>query len=206
MDNNTDKSTKTREPRQKRSIEKKEKIIEAGFKLISTNGYHNTNTAQIAKEAGVSTGIVYQYFKDKHDILMEGIKRYSSALFYPVLDIAGTDIKKVGLKVKVKEMIHAFIKKHEMTEEAHEQIMSLIHTDHELAEVFHEAEYGMTEQMTEVLRANGYDRENLVERVHICIGLVDNLCHDMIYHNHGTIDYNIMTDIVVDTICGIIEE
>ena len=52
-----------REPRQKRAIEKKNKIIEAGFQLICQNGYYNTNTKEIALEAGVSTGIVYQYFK-----------------------------------------------------------------------------------------------------------------------------------------------
>ncbi|NLC47867.1 MAG: TetR/AcrR family transcriptional regulator, partial [Tenericutes bacterium] len=74
-----------REPIQKRSIEKKEKIIESGFNLICEKGYHNTNTAEIAKNAGVSTGIIYQYFKDKHDILIEGMKLYSSSIFYPML-------------------------------------------------------------------------------------------------------------------------
>ena len=53
-----------REPVQKRSIETKDKIIEAGFELICNDGYYNTNTAKIAKKAGVSTGIVYQYFKN----------------------------------------------------------------------------------------------------------------------------------------------
>ena len=48
-----------REPVQKRSIEKKEKIIKAGFDLICEKGYYNTNTAEIAKKAGVCTGIVY---------------------------------------------------------------------------------------------------------------------------------------------------
>ena len=65
------KNTTVREPIQKRSIEKKEKIIEYGFELICDKGYYNTNTAEIAKAAGVSTGIVYQYFNDKHDILKD---------------------------------------------------------------------------------------------------------------------------------------
>lgn len=59
-----------RVPTQKRSIEKKENIIKAGFELICEEGYYNTNTAKIAKKAGVSTGIVYQYFNDKHDIFV----------------------------------------------------------------------------------------------------------------------------------------
>lgn len=48
-----------KEPRQKRAIEKREKIIEIGFDLICKNGYHNINTAEIAAEAGVPTGILY---------------------------------------------------------------------------------------------------------------------------------------------------
>ena len=52
-----------REPKQERSIEKKNRIVRAGFELFSKVGYYNTNTAEIAKLAGVSTGIVYGYFK-----------------------------------------------------------------------------------------------------------------------------------------------
>ena len=76
-----------REPIQKRSIEKKEKIIKAGFELICDKGYYNTNTAEIAKAAGVSTGIVYQYFKDKHDILIAGLNNYADSIFFPTLVI-----------------------------------------------------------------------------------------------------------------------
>ena len=75
-----------REPIQKRSIEKKEKIIKYGFELICEKGYYNTNTAEIAKAAGVSTGIVYSYFTDKHDILLEGLKRFANSIFYPSVD------------------------------------------------------------------------------------------------------------------------
>ena len=75
-----------REPVQKRSIETKDKIIEAGFELICNDGYYNTNTAKIAKKAGVSTGIVYQYFKDKRDIFLVGLERYADHIFYPILN------------------------------------------------------------------------------------------------------------------------
>ena len=40
-----------REPIQKRSIEKKEKIIKAGFELICMQGYYNTNTARNSKKS-----------------------------------------------------------------------------------------------------------------------------------------------------------
>ena len=44
-----------REPIKTTSIEKKQKIIDAGLKLFSEKGYYKTNTAKIAKAAGVST-------------------------------------------------------------------------------------------------------------------------------------------------------
>ena len=44
-----------RQPKQERSIEKKNKIIQAGWQLFSEVGYHNTNTAEIAKRAKIQT-------------------------------------------------------------------------------------------------------------------------------------------------------
>ena len=52
----------TRIPTQKRSIEKRNKIIKMGFDLMCDKGYHNISTTEIAEYAGVSTGIIYQYF------------------------------------------------------------------------------------------------------------------------------------------------
>ena len=75
-----------RKPIQKRSIETKDKILKAGFDLICEKGYYNTNTAEIAKAANVSTGIVYQYFKDKHDILMESIQIYGISVLSPMME------------------------------------------------------------------------------------------------------------------------
>ena len=69
--------TEVREPKQKRSIEKKNKIIETALILFCEKGFYNTNTAEIAKAAGVSTGIVYNYFTDKKEIFLEAINRYS---------------------------------------------------------------------------------------------------------------------------------
>ena len=58
----------TRIPRQERSIGKKLQITEAGLKLFSEKGYHNTNTKEIAAEAGVSVGTFYAYFEDKNQL------------------------------------------------------------------------------------------------------------------------------------------
>jgi len=65
---------KVRVPRQERSIEKKQLIIDAAIKLFSDTGYENVGPKQIADEAGVSVGTLYSYFGDKSDLLVEIIR------------------------------------------------------------------------------------------------------------------------------------
>ena len=76
-----------RQPVQQRSIETKRKIITAGYFLFAKNGFFKTNTAQIAKQAQVSTGIVYGYFQDKKDILKEVINEYITQVYDPIFNL-----------------------------------------------------------------------------------------------------------------------
>ena len=39
-----------------------------------------------------------------------------------------------------------------------------------------------------------------MEKSNIAIGLIDNLCHEIVYHKHSELNYNVMTDICIDTI------
>ena len=194
-----------REPIQKRSIEKKEKIIKAGFELICEKGYYNTNTAEIAKVAGVSTGIIYQYFKDKHDILVEGIKRYASDIFYPMLNVTSNiKIDKDSLDSVLKNMINTFIENHKLSQIAHEEIMAMTHSDKEIAEFFQENEMAMTKNISKILLNNGFDSKNLDEKVHIAIHLIDDLCHEIVYHKHKDLDYDVMINLVIDNILNLV--
>lgn len=194
-----------REPVQKRSIEKKEKIIESGFELICEKGYYNTNTAEIAKNAGVSTGIIYQYFKDKHDIFIEALKKFADNIFYPMLDIPLKNFYKNNLNEIVRKMIDNFIQNHKLSQSAHEEIMAMAHSDKDVAFYFHKREIEMTEKIYDLLVENGFDSKNLMEKSHIAIGLIDNLCHEIVYHKHSELNYDVMTDICIETIVKLLE-
>lgn len=50
--------------------ERRGQLVRAAVKLFSAQGYYTTTIQQIAREAGVSTGLVYQYFRDKDDVLL----------------------------------------------------------------------------------------------------------------------------------------
>jgi AcrR family transcriptional regulator len=51
--------------------DKRAAILQATLRLISENGFHGTAMSKVAKEAGVSAGIIYHYFDSKDDLMDE---------------------------------------------------------------------------------------------------------------------------------------
>lgn len=196
----------TRMPTQKRSIEKRNKIVEKGFELMCEQGYFSTNTTEIAKYANVSTGIIYQYFNDKKEIFIEGVKNYSNNIMFPMLGILETtkiDFK--NLNNLLENMIDSFIKSHIISKKAHEELMAMSHLDNDVAKIFKDSELESTDKIVSILNNNGIVEDNLEEKIHIIIGMVDNLCHDIVYHNHENIDYNAMKNIVINEIIHLLK-
>ena len=197
--------SETRIPTQKRSIEKRNKIISYGFELMCNKGYHNINTNDIAKYANVSTGIIYQYFNDKKEIFIEGIKNYSDNIMFPILNVLkNNDIKITNLEKLLNEMLDIFIKQHTLSKNAHEEMIALSHLDPDIDEIFHQKELDTTTVIVKTLKENNISSENLLEKVHIIIGIVENYCHEVVYHHHKTMNYDIMKKEVIKIITSIL--
>ena len=193
-------------PTQKRSIEKRNKIIEKGFELMCNNGYYNTNTNEIAKYAGVSTGIIYQYFNDKKDIFMAGVENYANKIMYPMLNILKTQkIDLNNLDEILSDMIDNFIKSHTISKKAHEELMAMSHLDEDVKNIFKNSELEMTNKIVSLLENNEITTDHLKEKVHIIIGVIDNLCHEIVYHKHEQLNYDIMKKKVINLITSMLK-
>ena len=198
--------TNIRVPVQKRSIEKRNKIIKMGFELMCENGYYNTNTNDIAKYAGVSTGIIYQYFNDKKDIFIEGIKNYSDNIMFPILNLLNdTKIDVDSLDSILSNMLDIFIKNHTLSKKAHEEMIALSHLDSDIAHIFYTKEFNTTNKIVLVLSNNNIKMENMKEKVHIIVGIVENYCHEVVYHKHEKMNYEVMKQEVINIIKSILK-
>lgn len=124
---------------------------------------------RLQKQHGVSTGIVYNYFKDKHDILIEGIKIYADNIFYPMITISEENFDKNNFDKILRNMITKFIENHKLSQSAHEEITAMTHSDKEIANFFHSHEMKMTNTIVNLLIQNGFTSTNLPEKVHISI-------------------------------------
>ena len=193
-------------PTQKRSIEKREKIIEIGFQLMCEEGYHNIGTTEIANKAGISTGIIYQYFNDKKEIFIEGVKNYSTSIMYPMLDILeNSEIKIDNIDLLITNMVDKFIDSHTISKRAHEELLAMSHLDEDISNIFKSNEIEMTNKIVTILKKNNINIKNCKEKVHIIIGIIDNLCHEIVYHKHSEINYDTMKKEVVNIIINIIK-
>ena len=196
-------SSEIRQPTQKRAIEKKDRIIEYGFKLMCEKGYHHVDSIQIAKASDVSTGTVYQYFKDKRDIFVQGLKKYGRAMLFPIIGIKDKKINKNSLYSEIESFIDSSIKNHNLTQIAHEEIMAMKHSDLEVAEIFNDYEIEATEALVEFFKNNNINVEDMYEKAHLIISWTDDLCHELVYHQHENMNYDKMKIIVINSILNL---
>ncbi|TMF96393.1 MAG: TetR/AcrR family transcriptional regulator [Chloroflexi bacterium] len=53
----------------------KERIVDAAYRALVKQGYHETSMKDIAAEAGVAPGLAHYYFETKEDLLVATIER-----------------------------------------------------------------------------------------------------------------------------------
>ena len=53
-----------------RESERKKQILTSATKIIGEKGFQNATIAEIAKEAGIGDATIYEYFKNKEDLLL----------------------------------------------------------------------------------------------------------------------------------------
>src|SRR5258708_6097284 len=67
-------------PRQQRSREMVETLLDAGARVLIPEGYSRTTTNRVAQAAGVSVWSLYQYFPSQDDIVVALLRRHRRAL------------------------------------------------------------------------------------------------------------------------------
>ena len=85
-------------------------------------------------------------------------------------------------------------------------MLALAHLDEDIDKIFLEQEVEATKAVTNVLRENGIGGEGLEERVHIIIGIVENYCHEIVYHKHSILNYDVMKNEVINVICHMLKD
>lgn len=178
-----------RKPIQKRSIEKKNKILEAGFELFCKKGYHGTNTIEIAKRANVSTGALYSYFRDKRDIYISAFEQYlnsfSNVLFEKLQDFS----QPFSLPVFIERWISIYIDVYATSNQALAQLRIMMIEDEKINHYFCDFENEYVSGIVQILNRNNIFYDDLPERVYASCILVNTLCREKSTFPHDKLNY-----------------
>jgi AcrR family transcriptional regulator len=94
-----------RQPRQARSQERVNQILDVAEQLFIASGYDATTTNAIAVHANVPIGSLYQFFPDKAAILQALAMRYTELLHQRFIELHVADIAMLPLSIYVDQII-----------------------------------------------------------------------------------------------------
>ena len=63
-----------------RGDERRDQILDCALEVFASKGFHDTSIANICARAGIARGTLYQYFKDKRDVLAALVDRIVSRI------------------------------------------------------------------------------------------------------------------------------
>ncbi|RLF53984.1 MAG: hypothetical protein DRN37_10885 [Thermoplasmata archaeon] len=99
-------TTMERETHTSRKGGKEDIIFKAAVRTIKDKGFHRARMSDIAKEAGISYGLVYHYFRNKEDLFDSILNRWWDSLFLLLHDLEKRQTK---VQDKLSRIIEYFL-------------------------------------------------------------------------------------------------
>lgn len=192
-------------PQQARSLQTKQRIVEAGQKLIREKGYYNVTTPEIAKEAGVSTGILYRYFKNKLAVVLEIMDQTVREVVNPMLEeLTANVLRKDNFMEFLERVLDDLCALHEDLGMLHNDLGTLLQTESEIRKYNCFLEEELLVTLEQNLKNDGIIFENMSEKLHIAFNLLENYSHEKVFHGHDYIDYDVLKKEIIRTLAFVI--
>jgi AcrR family transcriptional regulator len=122
----TKKSPVRRQPKQRRSRETVEAVLDAVLRILKREGIDSLTTNRIAEVAGVSVGSVYQYFPDKRAIFAAMHDRHVAQISR-LVERTLVDNAAASLEDLMRALVEAMVDAHSSDPELHELLRTLPH-------------------------------------------------------------------------------
>ncbi|MCR4846565.1 MAG: TetR/AcrR family transcriptional regulator [Eubacterium sp.] len=180
---------------QPRAIETREKLLKSALELYTEKGYHKTTVDEIAKNAGLSTGVAYRYFKNKKDLLLAAI----SYGFTTIKEMAG--VKETDLFGEdLEHTLSAFEKIHIKYYAFHEELEGLRHSDSDVGRLYDDFTKTAIESVFEKLPESIKSKPDSLEKLYIAIGVMENYCHTFMHKRLSDKQLKVMRKKVIETV------
>jgi AcrR family transcriptional regulator len=112
-------------PKQRRSGETVEIILEATARILVSDGYDHASTNKIALAAGVSIGSLYQYFPNKEALVATLCERHISEML-AICEGKLAEVATAPLPVAAREIVCALLRAHAVEPKLHKVLIEQV--------------------------------------------------------------------------------
>lgn len=192
-------------PRQERSRITVERILDAAARIFQEQGYLGTTTNEIADEAEVSVGSLYQYFPNKDALLVALTRRHiesaTAGLVGVVLGLSPDD----GMRETIRTVVDFLVKQHDL-DELHLLVMHTAPRTHEINVELEGAKKQLVDMTSHFLSSRYSDDRKRLLVAQMVVATIDGGVHDVILRQPRGSARRAAVDLTVDTAVSIIEK
>ncbi len=167
-------------PRQKRSEEKKSRILDAALELFASQGFHGTTAKAIAARAGVATGSFYRYFRDKKTVFLAVCARMEQRLGGSIFHY-GEQLRQEGRPEReiLASLVHFAVTAHHRHRDFQREVLAMQIMDPDLAAWAREREQRLLDTLLAFLSAGraNYRVEDLPAAAELVLYSIEEISH-----------------------------
>jgi AcrR family transcriptional regulator len=191
-------------PCQERSRRTVARILDAAAHIFHEQGYAGATTNDIADEAGVSIGSLYQYFPNKDAVLVALAHQHIESATSGLTDLLGQLPADSAFEVIVREVVHFLVEQHDL-DELHVLVMHEAPRTHEISVELDQAREQLVDVTSALLQAAVPDRQRRLLVARMVVATIDAGVHDVIIRQPRGATRRAAVELTISTALSIIE-
>jgi AcrR family transcriptional regulator len=191
-------------PSQERSRLTVNRILDAATRIFHEQGYAGATTNDIADEAGVSVGSLYQYFPNKDALLVALTQRHIETTTTGLSELLSKLSAELGFDVILRTVVNFLVAQHDF-DELHLLVMHEAPRTHQINIELDRAKSQLVELTDQLLiaRINNSSQRALIARM--VVATIDASVHDVILRQPKGRARKAAVDLTIATAMSVIE-
>lgn len=191
-------------PRQERSRRTVEQILDAAARIFHEQGYANASTNDIADEANVSIGSLYQYFPNKDALLLALGKRHIESTTTGLSELLAHLPPRPEFEQVLRAVVDFLVGQHEL-DELHLLVMHKAPRTLEINIALERARATLVDLTSGLLATRIEDRQRRALIARMIVATIDSSVHDVILRQTKGEARRAAIDLTIVTALSIIE-
>jgi AcrR family transcriptional regulator len=180
------------------------RILDAAAHVFHEQGYAGATTNDIADEAGVSIGSLYQYFPNKDAVLVALAHQHIESATAGLTDLLGQLPADRTFELIVREVVQFLVEQHDL-DELHVLVMHEAPRTHEISVELDRAKAQLVDVTSALLRATVPDHQRRLLVARMVVATIDAGVHDVIIRQPRGATRQAAIELTISTALTIIE-